>query len=283
MPGAAGDADHDTLLVASETAALDAAQATLVDRSTPLPLLAVARTLSQAVIPVLVREARRSAPVPGDAERDLLMRLLLRGDSDGAMLLGRQCVAAGMRVERLAEELLTPVARSLGSMWEEDSCDFVRVTYGMGILAEMMREMRLVDPPRPPRAGEVMPTILLANAPGEQHSFGIAVVADAFERAGWDVSRAETHDAAALMTQCAAQRYDVVGLSVAADRFLPRLPALIGALRRVARNPGMRIMVGGAALLRQPERASQLGADALAIDSTNAIAVAVAMVQTPPE
>lgn len=240
------------------------------------PQVLLESMLSRSVIPNLIQRARREAPMPEDAERDLLMRLVLRGERDGAMALVRQCVTAGMSAGAICEGLLAPVANSLGRAWEQDSCDFVAVTFGVSLLTDLLGELRELDPPRPARRRDqdgFPPSILLAGMPGEHHGFGLKIVADAFQRSGWEVSMADNQSAGAVLAQAAAQAHDAIGLSVATDRCLTAMGPLISALRRLSRNGDVRIVVGGPAILRHPDTGTRLGADVVAIDAQSAVAM----------
>ncbi|MEM9762299.1 MAG: cobalamin B12-binding domain-containing protein, partial [Pseudomonadota bacterium] len=228
--------------------------------------------LSERVIPSLVEQARRDAPVPDDALRDMLLRYALRGEREGAIALVTRCVQAGMRPEVLSEDLLGEVARALGRGWEDDACDFVAVTCGVDLLDALLREIRQLAPPRLVPA--TRPSVLLASAPGEQHVFGLSVLRDAFERAGWEVTRSVGGAAHALLAQVTAQHFDVLALSVATDRHLSTLPALMKSARRLSTNPRLRLIVGGAAILRHPETGTRIGADAIGLDAETALAEA---------
>lgn len=227
--------------------------------------------LSTSVIPSLVERARRDAPVPDDAMRDTLLRLALRGDNQGASALLSDAVTSGIRPISIGEELITSVARALGAMWEDDSCDFVTVTCATRVLEELVREMRQLTPPRLPANIADRPVILLAGAPGEQHVLALSLLSDAFERQGWEAPRAVGNSAHALLAEVSARHFDVLGISVATDRFVSMLPELIAATRRLSKNSGIRILVGGAALLRQPETGTRIGADAIALDAETAL------------
>lgn len=231
-------------------------------------------TLSQRVIPSLLEQARREAPVPDDAMRDMLLRHVLRGDRDGAVALVTRGVQAGMRPDALADELLSPVAQSLGRGWEDDVCDFVAVTCGIDMLETLQREIRQLVPPRLVAAKGERPSILLASAPGEQHVFALSLLKDRFERAGWEVARSVGSAAHALLAQVAARSYDVLGVSVATDRHISALPTLVKSARRLSKNPRLRLIVGGAAILRHPEAGTRIGADACALDAETALAEA---------
>ncbi|MEM6422087.1 MAG: cobalamin B12-binding domain-containing protein [Pseudomonadota bacterium] len=281
MPDAARSLDA---LAQTPAAARNAAPAPdFEDLLTGDPQHLLQAMLSRNVIPNLVERARRDAPVPDDTERDMLLRLVLRGDHDGASALLRQCVAAGMEATTICEGLIGPVANCLGNAWEEDSCDFVAVTFGVTLLGDLLGELRELDPPRPPRRkrGGFPPSMLLAAMPGEQHTLGLRIVADSFERAGWDVSIADAQSAGALMAQTAAQAHDVIGISVATDRLLGGIGPLVSALRRLSRNPKVRLIVGGPAVLRHPDAGTRIGADAVAIDAQSAVATATASLGSP--
>jgi MerR family transcriptional regulator, light-induced transcriptional regulator len=65
-------------------------------------------------------------------------------------------------------------------------------------------------------------------APGEQHTFGLSLVAELFHRAGWDVVTCFlATDAAAVMVK--KDWYDVVGFSLGSETGVPRLRAGHGA------------------------------------------------------
>ncbi|MEL6769272.1 MAG: cobalamin B12-binding domain-containing protein [Pseudomonadota bacterium] len=230
--------------------------------------------LSESVIPSLLEQARRDAPVPDDALRDMLLRYALRGEREGAISLVTRCVQAGMRPEVLSEDLLGEVARTLGRGWEDDACDFVAVTCGVDLLEALLREIRQLAPPRLVPSPATRPSVLLASAPGEQHVFGISVLRDAFERAGWEVTRSVGSAAHVLLAQLTAQHFDVLALSVATDRHLSTLPALMKSARRLSGNPRLRLIVGGAAILRHPETGTRIGADAIGLDAETALAEA---------
>lgn len=232
------------------------------------------RMLSQNVIPRIVEKADRDRPVPDDSLRDRLLAITLRNDVAGARALCRDCVARGMRPEVVMEKLLAPVAVSLGRSWEEDSCDFVTVTLGMRTLAAALDDLRRDS--RTPMPTEHAHKVLLALAPGEQHSFGIDIVTDAFQRAGWSVDGLRDASRAALLGAVMRRSYDVVGLSVGSERHLSQLPALIMEVRQNSKNPRVAIALGGPALILDPAAGSRIGADWIAIDAEDAVARAEA-------
>jgi methanogenic corrinoid protein MtbC1 len=181
--------------------------------------------------------------------------------------------------DALLHELLAPAARLLGQMWEEDSCDFTTVTIGVYRLTQIMKETEVVTT-------EVSPShdsdrrILLLPAPGEQHSFGINLVADAFRGDGWCVRSAPAVSRSQLLRLVKDEWFDVIGLSVSTERFLKGLPVCIRAVRAASCNKRAFVMLGGYAVTSHPERARFLGANSLAEDAVKAVQLANKYVET---
>ena len=92
----------------------------------------------------------------------------------------------GATLDLVCLELLAPAARELGRLWEQDECDFMQVTLALCRLHQLLRvlsaEFRGEEV-----AHELERRILLAPFPGEQHTFGVALVAEFLQRAGWEV------------------------------------------------------------------------------------------------
>jgi methanogenic corrinoid protein MtbC1 len=190
----------------------------------------------------------------------------------------RVIVQSGGR-DGLLQCLLTPAAQLLGTMWEQDHCDFMTVTLGVYRLDQIMKETATVGLQNAVLTGHDH-RILLVPAPGEQHSFGLAMVADVFREGGWCVRSGPAVTRAQLLRLVKGEWFDVVGLSVSATRALKGMPSLIRAIRHASCNRGVYIMVGGHAVVEYPERTRFLGADATANDAHHALADANIFVET---
>lgn len=187
-------------------------------------------------------------------------------------IIDRQ-LAAGHSVESIYIEMLAPAARLLGVYWETDEADFVAVTMGLWRIQEILRELTVRVPP--PRAkGSGLRSALLSPMPGDQHSLGTLMLADLFERNGWQTDVLLEPSVAELTAKCASQAYDIVALTITCDCSSARLGQLITSLRTVAVNRHLKIMVGGQAINSQPHLAVECGADATAVDASSAVAVA---------
>jgi methanogenic corrinoid protein MtbC1 len=170
----------------------------------------------------------------------------------------------------LLNDLLAPAARLLGQMWDEDSCDFTTVTLGIYRLNQIMKETQAMA------AQVLLPDgfehrILLLPAPGEQHDFGIKMVADAFRADGWCVRSTPAVSRKQLLGMVREEWFDVIGLSVSTERWLKGLPACIRAVRTASCNPRSFVMLGGYAIIGHAERSRFLGADSIAEDAEKAL------------
>lgn len=186
----------------------------------------------------------------------------------------RDCVITlrdrGVPIEAIFMDLLSPVARHLGEMWERDLCTFTEVTVGLGRLQKVLRENSAAFGQfNHARQSEQGRRILLMPCPGEQHTFGLSLVAELFHRANWDVVTCFlATDAAAVMVK--KDWYDVVGFSLGSETGVARLRAAMALVRQVSQNPHVSIIAGGPIFLLHPEYGEQIQADAIVTDGVKA-------------
>lgn len=243
----------------------------------------LARTIEREIIPRLMLAHRvKVEPVaepPGLSQSVTVedvrqfAKLVLSHSEEDALARIRDLRARDVSVESLYLDLLAPTARYLGELWEEDLCNFTEVTVGLGRLHSVLRELspalgqRLEQPTQCKR-------VLLLPCPGEQHTFGLVMVAEFFRRAGWDVSGgawAAGADAAGIVN---AEWFDAVGFSLGAETHLQALANSIAAVRQASRNRGVAVLVGGPIFAKQPGLVSAVGADGAAADGREAPALA---------
>lgn len=251
----------------------------------------IVRTIEADIIPRLVRlhvapgsdhpvPASTGAAEPTEDDVQRLVRLVLQ-DSEaalhGAIGLLRE---RGVSVESIYLRLLAPAARELGRMWEADDCLFSDVTVGVGRLQRLMRGLSPefvggLDP-----AGiHVAPRVLLIVAPGEQHTFGLAMVAEFFRRARWEVIGGyhdPQFDPAACLRR---ERIDVLGITCGGQARLEVLRSWIGELRKSSCNQALGVLVGGSIFGSQSIEPVEVGADATAADGPGAVAAAARILE----
>jgi MerR family transcriptional regulator, light-induced transcriptional regulator len=177
-----------------------------------------------------------------------------RGVSPGSLFLG----------------VVTRAAQILGEMWDQDRCDFAQVTISMGRLQQVLRTLSPHF-----QMGAVTrahaDTVLLAPGPGEQHTFGLLMLAEFFRREGWQVAGGPATSASDAMLIVRRAWVDVAGFSIGSLARLEGLTECIRAVRRASRNPNLYVMVGGPLFLARPGLLARTGADAAANDAAGAV------------
>lgn len=247
----------------------------------------LARTIEQEIIPRLMLAHRTAAEpllhpagqryaITGEDVKQFA-KLVLSHEEDVALATIRSLRSRDVSVEKIYLDLLAPTARYLGDLWDDDLCNFTDVTVGLGRLQRVLRELSPalgcgVEHPAQGRR------VLLLPSPGEQHTFGLVMVAEFFRRAGWDVTGGAWvagADAAALV---GAEWFDVIGFSLGAEVHLPKLAASIAAVRHAACNRAIAVLVGGPLFGLHPEFVGEVGADGMTIDGREAPSLAEGLI-----
>jgi methanogenic corrinoid protein MtbC1 len=244
-------------------------------RFRPAPV-AVVQTIKTQIIPKIVL-ALRSLPttkpvapeVKTDSAIDTFTGLTLVVDDGAALTYVDRLLSDGATVESIYLDWLAPAARKLGEQWETDVTDFASVTVGVSRLQRIMRRLdeRFFNEAHPAEGGE---SALLTIIPGEQHSFGLSMVAEFFRRAGWNLCTGpfgSHHELTSLVQQ---QWFDIIGFSVSSDRKLNELKQDICDIRRDSRNPHIGIILGGPRAMSDPDLVTSMGADMVSVDAASA-------------
>jgi methanogenic corrinoid protein MtbC1 len=238
-----------------------------------LPRLAIARLAMGTTAKLNEGGAAEPVQVTTLIDTSELVRLLLVHDARDGVAFIETLLARGLTPEALYTGILPDAARWLGEMWEDDRCDFAQVTIALGRLQQAARVLS----PRFQAASVTRADgygLLLLPAPGEQHTFGLLILAEFFQRAGWRVAggpKLSGADAAELVER---EWFDIVGFSVGSERMFGGLAKTIRQVRRASRNRSLGIMVGGPLFQQRPELAALAGADASAADAQTAVMIA---------
>lgn len=218
-------------------------------------------------------------PLDLNAEVLAFAELCIQRQEQEADALVDRLMARGLRSDRIFLELITPAARHLGVLWEQDRCDFTQVTCGLAQMHQIAYRIGYEFQDGPHVEG-VKERVMLACAPGSQHFLGLTIVADFFRRTGADVVLEVSSTETELMHVVANEWFDVIGLSVAIETQLPALPGLVGKLRASSGNPKVRVVPGGPIFLIKDLRPEQLGADAISTDAREAVVVVKQLVRS---
>ena len=238
------------------------------------------RTIEGEIIPRLMlahRVARAADPQPGLQERtpdpeDVaeFARLVLAHDGDVAVSFVQVLRAEGMSLEALFVDLLAPTARLLGDLWRADLCDFTDVTVGVSRLQQIMRAF---SPDFEDGGGwQAGRRALMVPVPGEQHTLGVAMVAEFYRRDGWEVSGEMPRTRAELVDLVRDEWFTAVGLSLSCEGLLGETASIIQLIRRKSLNRSVTIMVGGQLFLHDADLGRRVGADLTTGDGASAVA-----------
>ncbi len=228
--------------------------------------------LDQDILPRLAEHRL----VSDQTEVTRLARLAIAGNADALLSAVRARRQQGESAEQLCLVTLTTIARQLGEWWEQDRSGFVEVTLGMLALQTVLRDLAPTLSTGP--VGLQRRTALMLPMPGEQHSFGISMVAEFFRAGGWHVAQASGASERDLKRRVSREWFGVIALSCGVSDRLPALPGLIAMVRAHSFNPDVAVMVGGAAFHDDAAQAAAAGADATAGNAAEALQRAEALV-----
>jgi MerR family transcriptional regulator, light-induced transcriptional regulator len=225
----------------------------------------LARAIETEVIPRLVKhhqdplEAGIAPPTTDEVQA--MVHALIDESDDRIVALVQQLRSRGLSVGTLFLELLTPAARELGLLWEQDRVDFATVTVSLGRLQRLLRQLspEFGSEVKHPHHGR---RVLLTQPDTEQHMFGLAMVAEFFRREGWDVLGGVAGVGIDATAWVRRDWFDAVGFSIGSEQNLAWLRDTIVQVRRVSRNRSLVVMVGGPIFSLHPQWAADVGADA---------------------
>lgn len=243
----------------------------------------LARFISTEIVPRLMRlhsEAVPDAPPvdvlikalrPSSADIDALAHIVLGDDLEAAATYVTIMRDRGLSMETLYMELLEPTARYLGEMWDNDKCDFIDVTIGVGRLQKLLAIFN--ETYTLPQL-ETRRRVLMATTPGNQHSFGASMIERLLSAAGWQVDAEYSGNADEIINAVRRSWFAVIGLTAGSDGQLEALKSIIVEIRKASQNEAIGIMVGGPMFTENPAMASAMGADATAPNAPTAVIAA---------
>lgn len=229
-------------------------------------------TLRRVASEALLRVARTPAPrlpdpaAPAAGEVTELCTALLNPAADAAQAAIESFLDRGRSKSAVLLGHLPEAARRLGEMWEHDEVSFVQVGQAVGRLQRLMRTLRACGATQ---HSHVNRRALFATLPGETHTLGVIIAADACRERGWsvDLSLGETRET--LLGEMADGGHPLLGLSVGSTRSFSALAELLPDLRATA--PETPILLAGPFVATSPWRARSLAVDGWATDVPGAL------------
>ena len=220
----------------------------------------------------------RSLPSPTE-ELDAFVALVLENDADVVCEYIEQLREGGESLPVVYLNLLAPAARRLGELWESDECTFATVTLGISRMHQVLLRFSPFFCANCSESPDDAKSVLVNPYPGEQHTFGLMMLVEFFRRDGWRVWSGSPGSYEELLGLLESDRFDVVGLSVATERYLDSVPDLLQSVRERSKNKNIKVIVGGRLFSEQPELANKVGADATAMDGVDAVRLAEQLVE----
>jgi MerR family transcriptional regulator, light-induced transcriptional regulator len=219
----------------------------------------------EASVTDLPEDVRRWAAMADEEAEQCVWRLLQRG----------------MSAEEVCLDVLTTAARKLGDLWNQDRCTFVDVTLAVTRFQNITHRLgpHFNNTAEPGSRGRA----LVGTVPGEQHTFGLSMVAEFLKRDGWEVVLADAaRDTAAFVAPLADSWFDIVAISAANDRAEQGLRRLLSSVRRRGRNHQVRAIIGGRLVQDRDGLVDRVGADGWAEDARAAVLLARTLGQAHP-
>ncbi len=246
--------------------------------------------LESQIIPSLLKSTAHSLPfastdgtrqsLPTSQEVISFAETCIGSDPDLPNIFVQGLIAEGLNAETLFLHLLTPAARHLGYLWDEDLCDFTKVT--IGLIRMQQITLRLGSDFQEQRKSAMSGRrAMFAPVPGSQHTLGVLMVSEFFRREGWQVWMELGSSERRLLTAARNDWFDVIGLSVGTEAQVEYLADIIGELRSASTNPEVKVLIGGPALATTPTLCQAVGADGAASDAVTAVDLAKRMFVLP--
>jgi methanogenic corrinoid protein MtbC1 len=226
-------------------------------------------------------ESPTTASTLGVDDHDRFLDLVLNDTAAATLHFVAELLGRGVPHGTVFLDLLATAARRLGELWEEDRCSFSDVTIGLCRLHEVLREHSVIHEAQRQHASGETPRILLATACGDQHVFGVVMVAEFFRRDGWRVSSEPGVQCNQLAAILARTDFDLLGLSAHCSILAEDIANEIESLRKASRNAHLRVLVGGRLFLEEPDLVCRVGADGCAHDAGSAPTVANGLLARP--
>ena len=249
----------------------DACQASLMEilETQIIPSLLAANEFAE---PFYSTDGARTA-LPTETEISSFADLCTGLDENAPDLFVQGLMTEGLSSEAIFLNLLAPAARHLGYLWDEDLCDFSKVT--IGLLRMQKITMRLGSDFQEKRKSPLEGMrALFAPVPGSQHTLGVLMVSEFFRREGWQVWMELGSSEEKLLSAVKKDWFQVIGLSIGTEAHVESLTDTIRSIRAASANRAVKILIGGPILATIPNLFKEVGADGAAGDAVSAVALA---------
>ncbi|MBU3550173.1 cobalamin B12-binding domain-containing protein [Polynucleobacter sp. MWH-Berg-3C6] len=241
-------------------------------------LESLVKTIEGNILPHIIEQHLESS-IPEDLQAKAiadekiiaeLTALVLQEDARASVNFVKEIHASGTSLEDIYLLLLTPVARKLGEMWEEDESSFTDVTIGLWRIKQLMYDLSPIFQ-QYAEQNKTGSSIMLVPLPGSQHNLGLFMVSEFFAKAGWRIWGELAATEEEIIQMAANEWFDVVGLSASVREQFPQLKELIKSIKAKSKNPNVGVIIGSPVFNQFPELIDDLGADMVGMDAEDAL------------
>ena len=201
---------------------------------------------------------------------DHLTKLVLKEDARLCVDYVKTLHASGTDLEDIYLHLLTPVARKLGQMWEDDESSFTEVTIALWRIKQLMYDLSPIFQ-QYAEQGKAGSSIMLVPLPGSQHNLGLFMVSEFFAKSGWRIWGELAATEEEIINMAATEWFDIIGLSASVREQFPQLQELIKKIKAKSKNPKVGVIIGSPVFNQFPELVANLGADMIGLDAEDAL------------
>lgn len=241
-------------------------------------LESLVKTIEGNILPLIIEQHLDSSiPAQFPAKQIIdqkavedLTKLVLQEDARISVDYVKEMHASGTTLEDIYLFLLTPVARKLGAMWEEDESSFTEVTIALWRIKQLMYDLSPIFQ-QYSEQGKTGSSIMLVPLPGSQHNLGLFMVSEFFAKAGWRIWGELAATEEEIVSMAANEWFDIIGLSASVREQFPQLKELIKSIKAKSKNPHVGIIIGSPVFNQFPELTDALGADMVGMNAEDAL------------
>lgn len=241
-------------------------------------LESLVKTIEGNILPLIIEQHLDSSiPAQFPAKQIInqkavedLTKLVLQEDARISVDYVKEMHASGTTLEDIYLFLLTPVARKLGAMWEEDESSFTEVTIALWRIKQLMYDLSPIFQ-QYSEQGKTGSSIMLVPLPGSQHNLGLFMVSEFFAKAGWRIWGELAATEEEIVSMAANEWFDIIGLSASVREQFPQLKELIKSIKAKSKNPNVGVIIGSPVFNQFPELKDDLGADMVGMNAEDAL------------
>ncbi|HEX2895027.1 MAG TPA: cobalamin-dependent protein [Marmoricola sp.] len=222
----------------------------------------------------------RLDPQELDARAQVYLDHALAGRSEDAVAVVVDAARAGTDLGTVLTGILEPAQREIGQLWAAGAVTVAQEHYCTALtqLALSALHPYLFADRDEFGAGR---RLVAVEAGGSLHHVGLRMVVDLLEHEGWDTTYLGAEpDPQRVVTALVDRSADVLAISASMPSEVGAVAAVVSAVRADRRTAAVKVVVGGRAFLVAPALARDVGADGLARDAREAVALCARLTET---